>query len=127
VVIALLTSWRMAASICSGVLRLVLLCLFSAACRAWSRADWGEARQTAAGSPQGEPAERRRVSQQGNVVANLRGGIAGGAKGEDAGQLRHHLHPALLAVGFSGRPFGPVKAVHHVTCDGMLFERHGDG
>jgi hypothetical protein len=23
----------------------VLLCLFSAACRAWSRADWGEARQ----------------------------------------------------------------------------------
>ncbi len=85
VVMALLTSWRMAASICSGVFRLVLLCLFSAACRAWSRADWREAGQTAAGSPQGKPAERRRVSQQAHVVADLRRFIAGGAEGEPSG------------------------------------------
>ena len=71
VVMALLTSWRMAASICSGVLRLLLLCLFSAACRAWKKL---------------------------HVVADLRGFIAGGAEGEGAGKLRHHLHPALLAV-----------------------------
>ena len=53
VVIALLTIWRMAVSICSGVFRLVLLSLFSAACRAWSRADWREARQTADRQPDG--------------------------------------------------------------------------
>ena len=82
VVMALLTSWRMAASICSGVLRLPLCYLFSAAWMAWSRADWRESRQTAAGSPQGEPAERRRVSQERHVIANLRRFIAGGAEGK---------------------------------------------
>ena len=73
------------ASICSAVFRLVLLCLFSAACRAWSRADWLEARQTAVGYPQGEPAERRWVSQKGHVVADLRRFIARGAEGEPSG------------------------------------------
>jgi len=33
-----------------------------------------------------------------HVVTDLRGFIAGGAEGKGAGKLRHHLHPALLAV-----------------------------
>jgi hypothetical protein len=36
--------------------------------------------------------------EKGNVIADLRGFIAGGAEGKGAGKLRHHLHPALLAV-----------------------------
>jgi hypothetical protein len=115
---ALLTSWRMAASICSGVFRLLLLCLFSAACRAWKKA---------------------------HVVANLRGRIAGGAEGEGAGEFRHHLHPALLAVFLfedvllpggdelqalgrcAGGPLVPVEAVHQVAGDAVFLQHHGDG
>jgi len=63
-VMALETSWRIAASICSGDLQFAPDFLLSAACRGWSRDDWREARQTAAGCPKGEPAERRRVSQK---------------------------------------------------------------
>jgi hypothetical protein len=36
--------------------------------------------------------------EKAHVVADRRGFIAGGAEGEGAGELRHHLHPALLAV-----------------------------
>jgi hypothetical protein len=36
--------------------------------------------------------------EKGNVVADFRRFIAGGAKGEGAGKFRHHLRPAFLAI-----------------------------
>ena len=118
VVMALDTSWRMAASICSGVLRLLAALLVQRGLHGLEEA---------------------------HVVADRRGLIAGGAEGEGAGKFRHHLHPALLAVflfedvllpggdereafgGFAGGPLVPVEAVHHVAGDAVLLQHHGDG
>jgi hypothetical protein len=118
VVMALETSWRMAASICSGVLRLLLLLLVQRGLQGLEEA---------------------------HVVADLGRFIAGGAQGEGAGELHHHLHPALLAVflfedvllpggderealgGLAGGPLVPVEAVQHVAGDAVLFQHHGDG
>ena len=83
--------------------------------------------------------------EKGNVVADRRRFIAGGTESKGAGKLRHHLHPALLAVclcedvllsggdereafgGFAAGPLVPVEAVHHVAGDAVLLQHHGDG
>ena len=80
-----------------------------------------------------------------NVVADLRGFVAGSAEGEGAGKFRHHLHPTLLAVflfedvllaggdegealgGLAGGPLVPVEAVHQVAGDAVFLQHHGDG
>ena len=71
--------------------------------------------------------------------------MSAGGVHQRAGKLRHHLHPALLAVfpfedvllsggdereafgGFAGRPFVPVETVHQVAGDAVFLQHHGDG
>lgn len=127
---------------------------------AWSRADWREARQPErsgdspatffksnrgklpSGCPQDEPAERRRVRQQGHVIANLRRLIARGAEGsraerdrlpagspkgerggvhQRAGQLGDDLVPAGLAVFL----FEEVLLQRRQGKEGLLAIAHG--
>ena len=118
VVMALLTSWRMAASICSGFLRLLLLCLLSAACRAWSRADWRDAIQP---ERSGDSPATSFKSNRGKLPTGSPKGERGGAH-QRAGKFCHHLQPALLAVflfenvflsgRFYPRPSGETKDGH---------------
>ena len=129
----------MAASICSGVLRLLLLCLFSAACRAWKNET--SSRISVASSLAAQRASR---AERDRLPKGSPKGERGGAH-QRAGKFRHHLHPALFAVflfedvflsggderqafgGFAGGPLVPVEAVHQVAGDAVLLQHHGDG
>ena len=83
--------------------------------------------------------------EKGNVFADFRRDIAGGAEGKGAGKFGLHLHPALLAVfrfedvllaggderetfgGFAGGPLVPVEPIHQVAGDAVFLQHQGDG
>jgi len=80
-----------------------------------------------------------------DVITNLCGCIAGGAKGKSTRELSDYLHPAFLAIfllenvflpgrdelqtlgGCAANPPIPIENVHHVARNAMFFQHHSDG